>query len=446
VIYVLRENRTYDQILGDLNVGNGDASLTMYGSDITPNAHKLALQFGVLDNFYDSGEVSGDGHIWSTAAITSDYNEKTWQIAYRGKERTYDFGGMVAGEYALDHGEADVDDPQTGFLWGNLARNGVSFRDYGEFIDVEWCLAEEGNASPREEAKQKEGCSRRAVKKGEALPSNVGQPHGTASPWPWAVPLLSRTIGTKAELRGHFDPVYPNFRLDYPDQLRADQFLNEFDGFVRARKEGKGTELPSFALLYLPDDHTAGTRPGMPRPAASVADNDLALGRVVEAVSHSPYWDDTAIFVVEDDAQDGADHVDAHRSVALVISKYSPGSAEHPFVAHQFYTTVNMVQTMEVLLGLRPMNQNDAYAPVMAPLFSGPGDQAPFTADWRNRDNGLIYRMNPPKGPGSEVSKKMDFSRPDAANAAELNRILWHDRKGNGAMPSPKHAVFPAGD
>jgi len=447
VIYILRENRTYDQILGDLNVGNGDPALTMYGSDITPNAHKLALQFGLLDNFYDSGEVSGDGHIWSNAAITSDYNEKTWQIAYRGKERTYDFGGTVAGEYALDHGEADVDDPQTGFLWGNLARHGMSYRDYGEFIEVEWCMPEEGGASPREEAmRKKEGCSRRAVRKGEALPSNVGQPHGAASPWPWAVPLLTRTIGTKAELRGHFDPVYPNFRLDYPDQLRADEFLNEFGGFIRAHREGKGTELPSFVLLYLPDDHTAGTRPGMPRPAASVADNDLALGRVVEAVSHSPYWDDTAIFVVEDDAQNGADHVDAHRSIALVISKYSPGSAEHPFVAHQFYTTVNMVHTMETLLGLPPMNQNDAYAPVMAPLFSGPGDQPPFTADWRNRDSGLIYQMNPPEGPGAEVSKKMDFSRPDAARAAVLNEVLWQDRKGNAPMPSTKHSVFPAAD
>ena len=143
--------------------------------------------------------------------------------------------------------------------------------------------------------------------------------------------------------------------------------------FVRARKEGKGTELPAFVLLYLPDDHTHGTTPGKPRPAASVADNDLAVGRVVEAVSHSPYWDDTAIFIIEDDAQDGADHVDAHRSTAFEISKYSPGSPQQPFVDSRFYTTVNMMHTMETLLGLPPMNQNDAYAPVMAPLFSGPG-------------------------------------------------------------------------
>jgi len=213
---------------------------------------------------------------------------------------------------------------------------------------------------------------------------------------------------------------------------------------VRARKEGKGTELPNFVLLYLPDDHTHGTAPGHPRPAASVADNDLALGRVVEAVSHSPYWDDTAILVIEDDAQDGADHVDAHRSIAFAISKYSPGSVEHPFVDHSFYTTVNMVHTLETLLGLPPMNQNDGYAPVMAPLFSGAANQAPFSADWRNRDNGLIYQINPARGQGAEESAKMDFSRPDAVNSAMLNDILWHNRKGNTPMPPPRRSVSPA--
>jgi hypothetical protein len=196
-------------------------------------------------------------------------------------------------------------------------------------------------------------------------------------------------------------------------------------------------------LLYLPDDHTAGKKPNAPQPAASVADNDLALGRVVEAVSHSPYWDDTAILVLEDDAQDGVDHVDAHRSIAFVISKYSPGSTEHPFVAHEFYTTVNMIHTIESLLGLPPMNLNDAYAPVMAPLFTGEGNQSPFAADFRNRDNGLIYRMNPSRGRDAEASSKMDFSRPDAANAAVLNGILWRDRMGNKPMPASRHNVLP---
>jgi hypothetical protein len=254
--------------------------------------------------------------------------------------------------------------------------------------------------------------------------------------------MIAYDEATKPELQGHFDPKFADFRLDYPDQLRADEFLNEFDGFVKARETGKGEQLPQFVILRLPDDHTAGTSPGMPTPSASVADNDLAVGRVVDAVSHSPYWDDTAIFILEDDAQDGPDHVDAHRSTMLVISKYSPGSSAHPFVDHNFYTTVSTVRTMEALLGLPPMNNNDSQAPVMAPLFSGRGNQPPFTAIYQNRDNGLIYQMNSPKAPGAKESQRMDFIHADQANAAELNRILWRESKGNVPMPPPRHVVF----
>jgi DNA-binding beta-propeller fold protein YncE len=454
VIYVIKENRTYDQILGDLKsgdtkVGDGDASLTMYGADITPNEHKLALQFGVLDNFYDSGEVSGDGHVWSTAAITSDYNEKTWQIAYRGKERAYDFQGQNSDEFPLEHNLPDVDDPSTGFLWDNLARNHVSFRDYGEFVNAEWCNEKVKAPSPKQGTPSglETHCPRTIVNQGEMLEPNVGDPHAGPSPWPWAVPVFSGVKPSKALLRDHFDPLYPDFNTDYPDQLRADEFLNEFGAYVRARDahEGPDFEMPAFVLLYLPDDHTGGTRPNFPRPAASVADNDLALGRVVEAVSHSGYWDDTAIFVLEDDAQDGADHVDAHRSTAFVISKYSPGSAAQPNVEHGFYTTVNVVHTMEMLLGLPPMNQNDANAPVMGRLFSGAGDQPAFKADHRNLNNGLIYERNRREAPGAKLSSKMDFSRPDANSAAKLNRVLWQDQKGSAPMPAAKHTVFPAG-
>ncbi len=451
VIYILKENRTYDQIFGDLKVGNGDSSLTMYGADITPNQHKLALQFGVLDNFYDSGEVSGDGHEWSNAAITSDYNEKTWQIGYRGRERTYDFQGTVADEFPLENGEPDVDAPGTGYIWDNLAKHGLTYRDYGEFVLAVWCKPPRDAAAPPTDgttSRRSAECPRQEIRKGDPLPANVGDPHGSASPYPWSIPVLRRMRPTKATLRDHYNPLFPDFNTDYPDQLRADEFLNEFDGFVRARKQGKGTELPQFVLLYLPDDHTGGTRVGKPTPSASVADNDLAVGRVVDAVSHSAYWDDTAIFVIEDDAQDGADHVDAHRSIALAISKYSPGSAEKPFVDSRFYTTVNMMHTMEALLGLPPMNQNDAYAPVMAPLFSGSGNQPAYKADVSNRENGLIYKINAPKTQGASESEKMDFSRPDAVNTSRLNAILWRDRKGDVPMPSPKHTVVPekAGD
>jgi DNA-binding beta-propeller fold protein YncE len=443
VIYIIKENRTYDQILGDLGVGDSDSSLTMYGEEITPNQHKLARQFGVVDNFYDSGEVSGDGHVWSTAAITSDYTEKTWQINYRNSERSYDYEGEVMHMVPLDHGMPDVNEPGTGYLWTNFARHGISYRHYGEFVATIWCNFTPTQQSPTEGTPLEAGedCPRGAVRKGEPLPNNLGQPHGTASVWPWDVPLPARNVPTKPELRGHFDPRYPDFRLEFPDQLRVDEFLNEFTQFVQSRKTGQGTQLPQFVLLRLGNDHTSAKQPLKPSPSAAIADNDLAVGRVVDAVSHSTYWDDTAIFILEDDAQDGYDHVDAHRSIAFVISKYSPRS-DKPFIDHTFYTTVNMVGTIEALLGLPPMNNNDAHAAVMAPLFSGVGDQPPFSADARNLENGLIYQMNPPKGPDAKASAAMDFSHADAADAAELNAILWRDRMGSRPIPQQQHRVF----
>jgi DNA-binding beta-propeller fold protein YncE len=432
VIYVLKENRTYDQVLGDLPVGDADSSLTMYGKDITPNEHKLALQFGVLDNFYDSGEVSGDGHLWSTASTTSDYNEKNWPIAYRSKERPYDFGGSVAEEFPLEQGIRDVDDPATGFLWDNLARCGLTYRVYGEFIAAVWCKSakiksteagssKEGTISPISET-----CPVSEIKQGDPLPVNVGNPRGGPSPWPWPIPQMKRTRPTKAALRDHYDPQFPDFNVDYPDQLRADEFLREFDEFVKAK--GTAAELPQFTLLYLPDDHTGGTRPGKPAPQASVADNDLALGRVVDAVSHSAYWDDTAIFVLEDDAQDGADHVDAHRSTAFVISKYAPRSPQ-PMVDHRFYTTVSVIHTMEALLNLPPMNLFDAHAPLMTELFSAPASQPPYQVDDSNLRNGLIYKINQKTAAGAKESSQMNFSKPDAVDAKKLNAILWQDAK-----------------
>lgn len=444
VIYIIKENRTYDQIFGDLKAGNGDPSLCMYGEEITPNQHALARQFGVIDNFYCSGEVSGNGHVWSMAAITSDYTERTWPIGYRGEQRTYDFEGEVLGHNPLAENIPDVDEPGTGYIWADVARNGLTHRNYGEFVMTHWC--DEGPRGTSQKAGTplaSQGlCRQKAILPGKPLPPDVGDPHGSASPWPWPVPMIASDEATKPELQGHFDPKYADFRLDYPDQLRADEFLNEFNEFIKARQTGQGETLPQFVILRLPDDHTAGTSPGKPRPSASVADNDLAVGRVVDAVSHSPYWDDTAIFILEDDAQDGPDHVDAHRSTMLVISKYSQGSANQPFVDHNFYTTVSTVHTMETLLGLPPMNNNDAQAPVMAPEFAGAGNQPGFTADYRNQKDGLIYQKNSPRAPGAQASARMDFVHADQANAAELNRILWRDQKGDVPMPRPRHVVF----
>jgi Lactonase, 7-bladed beta-propeller len=441
VIYILKENRTYDQIFGDVKEGNGDPSLVMYGEVITPNEHALARQFGLLDNFYDSGEVSGDGHPWSTSAITTDYGERAWQIGYRGKERAYDSEGGVGDVLPLLIGEPDVNEPATGYLWGNLARHHLSYRNYGEYIETRWCKETDEYSTPSVSGTpsgRPDSCAVAQINPGDTLPAEFG---GGKSPYEYKIPLPARNIPAKPELRDHQDPKYPDFKVEYPDQFRADEFLREFAGFVAAKKSGQGTQLPNFCLVRLPNDHTSGTKPGSPTPNAAVSDNDLAVGRVVEAVSNSSYWDDTAIFVIEDDAQDGADHVDAHRSTALVISKYSPRQPQ-PLVEHTFYTTVNMVRTMEALLGLPPMNNNDAFAAVMAPLFSGAGDQPAFKADYRDRDNGMIYQANTNSSPMAKESLELDFSVADAADNQVLNAILWKAAKGDVPMPEPQHTVF----
>ena len=449
VIYILKENRTYDQVLGDIQEGNGDGSLVMFGEEVTPNQHRIAREFGIVDNFYASGEVSGDGHNWSTAGMASDYLEKTIQISYRGKERTYDYEGNVANRIPLEDDMPDVNETGTGYIWGNVARHRLTYRHYGEFVETRWCNQPASEDAPQEGTPKPEGaaCPQTEIKQGERLPTHLGQPHGAASPWPWPVPIIAKNTATKPELRGHFDARFADFNLAFPDQLRVDEFLNEFGEFVQARKAGKGTQLPNYVFLRLPNDHTSGTRPGQASPAAAVADNDLAVGRVVEAVSNSPYWEDTAIVITEDDAQNGPDHVDAHRTTAYVISKYSPGSAEKPYRDSEFYTTVSMIRTIEVLLGLPPMNANDAHSNWMAPLFSGQGKHGPFQADYRNRDNGLIYTMNQAKGPDAKASAQMDFSDADRADATLLNEILWRNRKGATPMPPIQHQVFPsAGD
>ncbi len=437
VIYIIKENRTYDQILGDLSqagkqVGNGDPSLAMYGQAVTPNEHKLALQFGVLDNFYDSGEVSGDGHVWSNAAIGTDYLEKTWQQNYRGEQRPYDYEGVVADGYPLLQRIPDVNEPASGYLWGDLAAHGKTYYHFGEYISSTFCDQPAVADATLGAMQAGPVCAQKAFAPGEALPAEWG---GGVNKWPWPIPRLATNIATKPELVGHFAPEAPDFELMVPDQIRVDIFLRHLKQWVVDRERGHDT-MPDFVMLRLPNDHTYGTRPGGPTPKSSVADNDLAVGRAVEAISHSPYWDDTAFFVLEDDAQAGADHVDAHRSIALVISKYSPhGPNGAPFVDSRFYSTVSVVRTMEALLGLPPMNNNDAFCSMIAPEFAGPGDQAPYAADYTNRDNGLIYTANPKNAAGAKASMKMDFSHADRAPAEKLNIILWRDAMGDAPVP-----------
>jgi YVTN family beta-propeller protein len=438
VIYIIKENRTYDQVFGDLSrdgkqVGNGDPSLTMFGEAITPNLHKLALQFGVLDNFFDSGEVSGDGHVWSTAAIGTDYLEKTWQQSYRGSQRSYDYEGVVADGYPLLQKIPDVNEPQSGYLWGDLAAHGKTYYHFGEYISSTFC-DEAKTANPQQGPMLAGGsCARKAIAPGEPLPAEWG---GGVNKWPWAIPLIASNIATKPELVGHFAPESPDFNLLVPDQVRFAVFERHLKDWIAERERGKDT-MPDFVMLRFPNDHTAGTRPGGPTPKSSVADNDLAVGRAVEAISHSPFWEDTAFFILEDDAQAGADHVDAHRSLGLVISKYSPRGADGaPFVDSRFYSTVSVLRTMESLLGLPPMNNNDAFSSLISTLFTGAGDQPAFRADYSNRDNGLIYTANQKTAAGAKESMKMDFSHADRAPTEKLNVILWKDAMGNKPVPA----------
>lgn len=457
VIYIIRENRTYDQLLGDLStpggqhVGNGDASLTMYGAAITPNFHKLALQFGVLDNFFDSGEVSGDGHVWSNAAIGTDYLEKGWQQNYRNGQRPYDFEGLVAEGYPLLQHIADVNEPASGYLWTDLAAHNRTLLHFGEYISTTFC--NEGKVASLPPISQ-EGpgttfaapCTQKEIAPGGTLPDAWG---GGTNRWPWSIPLIARNVATKPELVGHFAPEAPDFNLRVPDVVRARIFLRHLAGWQTDLAAGHDT-MPNMIQLRLGNDHTAGTTPGGPTPKASIADNDLALGMVVDAVSHSPFWNDTAIFVLEDDAQNGADHVDAHRSVALAISKYAPHTPDGaPFVDSAFYSTVSTLRTIEMLLALPPMNNNDAFSSFMQPEFSGPGDQAPYTVDRANELNSLVYTANEAHAPGAHASARMDFRHADRAPADKLNLILWQDAKGTTPPPHQlleKHKQKPDDD
>ena len=447
VIYILKENRTYDQVLGDLMkdgkpVGNGDPSLAMYGEAVTPNQHKLALQFGVLDNFFDEAETSGGGHVWSNAGIGTDYLEKTWQQGSRNSgsyERPYDYEGQVADGYPLLQNVPDVTEPASGYLWSNMVAHGKTIYHFAEYISSIFCTDE---ALPKRTNIPSEGamsgsetdCTSPAFKPGDALPEAWG---GGVNLWPWAIPRLAQNIATKPELVGHFAPESPDFDLRVPDQIRVNVFLRHFAQWEKDRAAGHDT-MPNYVMLRLPDDHTEGTRPGGPSPKSSVADNDLAIGRAVEAVSHSAYWDDTAFFIIEDDAQNGADHVDAHRSLGIVVSKYAPHpkAGEEALVDSRFYSTVSMLRTMETLLGVPPMNNNDALSSLISTLFTGPGDQPPFTADVSNRENGLIYTANKPDAPGAAESMKMDFRHADRADSDKLNLILWKDAMGSQPPPA----------
>ncbi len=373
VIYVIKENRTYDQVLGDVKAGNGDAGLCLFPEKVTPNHHKLVREFVLLDNFYCDGEVSANGHEWSMGAYATDFVEKVWPLVYRPDPHKK-IGYPAEGNY-------EIATPAGGYIWDRCAEAKVSYRSYGEWVHNGKKVGDPGQARSK-------------------------------------------------ALEGHFDPQFRGFDLDYSDQKRADRFIEELKGF-----EEKG-EMPHFTILRLPNDHTSGTKAGSPTPTAYVADNDLALGRVVEAVSKSKFWKQTAIFVVEDDAQNGPDHVDAHRTVALVISPWT----KRKHVDSSMYSTASMLRTMELILGLKPMSQFDAAARPMYASFSGKADETPYEHVKAGVD---LDAKNTRTAWGAKLSEKFNLAKEDAVDDQLFNEVIWRSVKGaDSRMPPPVRAAF----
>lgn len=385
VLYIIKENRTYDEVLGDMPQGNGDPKLCDLGKEVTPNAHALAEQFTLFDNAYVSGTNSADGHTWSTQALCNDYLEHF----YPGY-RTYP-----------DDGDCAMSRSSAGFLWDAALKAHRTLRNYGEYCDEDLATF---NPPPRNWMDvwkdRADGAHRMQIHVGTLVPG----------------------------LKPYTNPHYVYWPLLQSDQARADIFIEEYKQFSREDK------VPNLMVMALPCDHTEGLNPDYPQPRSMVADNDLALGRIVEAVSHSPQWKDTCILVIEDDAQSGPDHVDGHRTVYLALSPY----VRRGFVDHTLYNTVSMIRSIELMLGLAPMNRFDSLTPPLSACFTDTPDLTPYTV---HPNNIALDVMNPPFSSlrGAERawvkrSLALNWSGPDRADPAELNQILWHNLHVN---PTP---------
>jgi YVTN family beta-propeller protein len=494
VIYIIRENRTYDQVFGDLATSgdgtkaDGQADLAIFGAgdaakspngaaqNITPNARALALRFGLLDRFFVNAEASPDGHNWSTAAFSNDFVDKAFRWNYSRRGRTYDFEGfnrlpsfeppanqppgtvptvfdLPATEVDIANymkrfvpylqGNRDVGEPETLYLWDAAQRAGLTYRNYGEFIAT--------------------------VSEAEVTEINTRK----SKPYPDISPTKT-AFATKKSLEGNYSPTFRNYDMYTPDSMTIDSYrafqektagdpiisdnnadqrfrgnsrlgewIKEFRGYVANLNSGKGDRLPNLSIVRFSNDHTAGLRPGVPTPAFFVAENDYALGKLVEEVSNSPYWRDTAIFVVEDDAQDGPDHVDAHRSPGFVISAYNRKGA----LVHEFHNTVSLIRTMEICLGIPPMNFLDANA-VPIDMFTNTPDFAPYQAIMPDV---ALDNLVPPARPSTamlkyfELTNEQNLTHADMANPRQLNEIIWFSVKGE-TQPIPEIARHPAFD
>ena len=378
VLYIIKENRTYDQVLGDMPKGNGDPSLVIFGKEVTPNHHALAEQFVLLDNLYCSGEVSADGHPWSTAAYCTEMSQQNWALSYSSHGKIKETDSVIV--------------PRNGYLWDACSRKGLTYRSYGEYV----------TATSSENAPQ---------------PTAVG----------------------RTSLKGHESQTWmgigrPSDSPPMRDTDKADTFIAEFKDF---EKTGK---MPQFMVMSLGEDHTTGTKTGTFTPKAAVASNDLALGKIVDFISHSKSWKDFAIFVIEDDAQNGADHIDSHRTVGLVISPYS----KRGIVDSTMYQTTSMLRSMELILGLPPLSQYDASATPMFASFANRANTTPYTLVAPKID---IAAKNKATDYGALESSKLDFTAYDKADEEVLNRILWRSAKGSRSpLPVAKHAVILSKD
>ncbi|MBV9241610.1 MAG: hypothetical protein JO314_06340, partial [Acidobacteria bacterium] len=490
VIYIIRENRSYDQVFGDLakagdgTAADGDPSVAIFGAgeaakspsgkhqEITPNARALALRFGLFDRFFVNAEASPDGHNWSTAAFSSDYVDKAYRWNYSRRGRTYDFEGVnrlpsyeppgpivaqnqppVALAPVFDlpttpdavadynkryvpylNGARDIGEPDTLYLWDAAKRAGVTYRNYGEFIDT--TSGADVNAVNVQRSKTYPDTSPTvvafAVKK-----SLEGHFCPTARNFDLQTPDIMSPDSYKAALASK--TVDPAIKLDNPDQRlqgtsRFGEWVREFDRYAADRRGGKGDALPALSILRFSNDHTAGLSRGQPTPQFYVAENDYAIGRLVQEVSNSPYWADTAIFILEDDAQDGPDHVDAHRSPALVISAYNrPGA-----LVHEFHNTVSLIRTMELCIGLQPMNFLDANATPMA-IFTNTPDMRPYEAQMPNV---ALDNLFPPEKPNAamayyiRLTGEQDLTHADMADPEALNAAIWYSvMRNDRTMP-----------
>ncbi len=379
VVYIIKENRTFDQVLGDMPQANGDTSLVEFGKYISPNHHSLASSFVLMDNFNCSGVLSADGHQWTDEAYVTDYLEKS----FGDFTRSYPYDGDDALAYA-----------SSGFIWDNVLAHGLTFRDYGEFVKT---------------IIEPKGSKFSDIYKDLQSGSNK---------------IRIRAKANLEQLDPYICPDYAGFTTTVPDASRVAAFLKEFKGYE------KNNDLPNFIIMELPNDHTSGTRPGWPTPEAAVADNDLALGQIVDAISHSKFWKETCIFVTEDDPQAGLDHVDGHRTVGFVISPYT----KRRKVLSTYYSQINMVRTIENILGLPPMNQLDLTAEPMLDCFTNQPDFTPYNFV---KNNIPLDRLNPKLDNllGAQLywakkSLEQDLDDADRIDDDVFNRIIWHAVKG----------------